>query len=244
MGVGTEERQLRLGRAAGRSAGRPPIVAVVDLNDRQRSTIDLARRPNPSPQCRSSRPSGRRTRTRPSAGSEISSTDDTSACPGPRRTNSTIAATASAGPSNTASAVPSAQLRAHPATPRRAASRRTESRKKTPCTRPCARTRMRSIGHVDTVTRTPSCPTFSKSSRRWAASPRRRRPRRGCARSSWPPSSTAPRSSRSRARATARPSRWRSPRPATSCSPPPRRRRTSAPTPRRRGSARGCWSPP
>jgi O-acetyl-ADP-ribose deacetylase len=51
--------------------------------------------------------------------------------------------TASGSPSNTASTVPSGWLAAHPATPRDAAARRTESRKKTPCTRPWARTRLR-----------------------------------------------------------------------------------------------------
>src|SRR4051812_35585828 len=58
---------------------------------------------------------------------------------------SSSADTASSSPSNTPSTVPSAQLRAHPATPRRAASRRTESRKKTPCTWPWARKCLRTV---------------------------------------------------------------------------------------------------
>jgi hypothetical protein len=77
----------------------------------------------------------------PCGSSRATSTRSTDARPGPARQNATSASTASSGPSKTASTVPSSQLRAHPATPRRAASRRTESRKKTPCTRPCARMR-------------------------------------------------------------------------------------------------------
>ena len=52
--------------------------------------------------------------------------------PGPARVKSTSAATASGGPSKTASTDPSPQLRTQPATPRRCASRRVLSRKKTP----------------------------------------------------------------------------------------------------------------
>jgi len=65
-------------------------------------------------------------------------------CPGPLRTNSTSASTSAATPSKTTQTVPSARFSAHPATPRRSASRRVDSRKKTPCTFPCATTRRRS----------------------------------------------------------------------------------------------------
>ena len=90
----------------------------------------------------------------PSGGSSAASIRSTAECPGLARQSSTIAATAASEPSNTASTVPSAQLRTQPATPRAAASRRTLSRKKTPCTRPCARTRRRTAGSdtIGTVT--------------------------------------------------------------------------------------------
>ncbi len=54
-----------------------------------------------------------------------------------------ICSTAGAGPSNTASTDPSPRLRTVPATPSRPASRRHDSRKPTPCTRPAIRTRRR-----------------------------------------------------------------------------------------------------
>ena len=51
----------------------------------------------------------------------------------------------SGSPSNTASTVPFGVLRTQPVTPRRSASSRVESRKKTPCTRPWATTRLRIV---------------------------------------------------------------------------------------------------
>ena len=50
-----------------------------------------------------------------------------------------------ARPRSTASTVPSDRFAAQPATPARSAARRTVSRKKTPCTRPWARTRLRTV---------------------------------------------------------------------------------------------------
>ena len=82
-----------------------------------------------------------------------------------------------------------------------------------------------------------------KSWQRSAGSRRRRPPPRGCATSCSPRSATAPRSSRSRAPATARRSRSRSRRPTACCWPPRRPPPPSAPTPRRRASGPGCWSP-
>jgi hypothetical protein len=79
----------------------------------------------------------------PSGGSGSTSSPETEALPGPARQKSTSADTASRGPSNTASTDPSPQLRTQPLTPRRSASRRVLSRKNTPCTRPVARTRLR-----------------------------------------------------------------------------------------------------
>ena len=73
---------------------------------------------------------------RPSGVSSNVCTSSTTAWAGPLRAQATIAATPSSGPSNTASTVPSGQLRTQPATPWRAASRRQVSRKKTPCTCP------------------------------------------------------------------------------------------------------------
>jgi hypothetical protein len=57
-----------------------------------------------------------------STGSPATSSEETSEEPGPERQNSTSASTASGSPSNTASTVPSEQLRAQPATPRADAS--------------------------------------------------------------------------------------------------------------------------
>ena len=54
----------------------------------------------------------------------------------------------SGSPSSTASTVPSERFAAQPATPSRAAARRSVSRKKTPCTRPWARTRLRTVMRV------------------------------------------------------------------------------------------------
>src|SRR5206468_6552090 len=73
---------------------------------------------------------------KPSGSSSKTSTRSTWACGGPSSANERSRATASGSPSNTASTVPSAVLCAHPATPCCSASRRSESRKKTPCTRP------------------------------------------------------------------------------------------------------------
>ena len=81
----------------------------------------------------------------PSAGSSSTSSSATSACPGPARHSAISRSTASPEPSKTASTVPSGRLRAEPATPASPAARRTESRKKTPCTRPWARTRLRTV---------------------------------------------------------------------------------------------------
>src|SRR5204862_408626 len=72
----------------------------------------------------------------PCGSSSSTSTRSTSALPGPERQNSTSASTASSSPSKIASTVPSPVFRTVPATPRRSASSRVESRKKTPCTRP------------------------------------------------------------------------------------------------------------
>ena len=65
----------------------------------------------------------------------------TSAPRGPLEQNATSASTASGAPSKTASTAPSRRLQTQPATPRRAASRRVLSRKKTPWTWPLTTTR-------------------------------------------------------------------------------------------------------
>src|SRR5688572_1399923 len=70
----------------------------------------------------------------PSGSSLLVVTRSTSAPRGPAEQNSTIASTPAGGPSNTASTAPSRRLHTHPATPRRAASRRVLSRKSTPWT--------------------------------------------------------------------------------------------------------------
>ena len=76
------------------------------------------------------------------------------ACPGPPRTNVDHRLDrVRRRPRRRPRPCPSGVLRAHPATPRRSASRRVESRKKTPCTRPCATTRRRVVSHADTVER-------------------------------------------------------------------------------------------
>src|SRR5439155_1105353 len=64
---------------------------------------------------------------------------------GPRRNHSTIESTRSESPSKTASTVPSGAFRTQPARPSDSARERASARKKTPWTRPLARTRMRFI---------------------------------------------------------------------------------------------------
>jgi hypothetical protein len=76
----------------------------------------------------------------PSGSSSLVVTSATAAPRGPREQNDTIASTSSGAPSNTASTAPSPRLRTHPATPRRSASRRVLSRKKTPWTWPLTTT--------------------------------------------------------------------------------------------------------
>src|SRR3954470_7143059 len=92
-------------------------------------------------------PTGRYSRTAnrdsPVGCSSVTRTDVTTARDGPTRHHATSRSTASAGPSNTASTSPSSVLRTHPCTPAAAASRRAESRKNTPCTRPSTTTRLR-----------------------------------------------------------------------------------------------------
>src|SRR4029079_1294524 len=80
---------------------------------------------------------------RPSGSSSWTSVASTRASGGPVRAKETSRSTASGSPSNTASTVPSEVLRAQPETPCRSASRRSESRKKTPWTLPWTTTRRR-----------------------------------------------------------------------------------------------------
>ena len=142
---------------------------------------------------------------------------------GPARAKSTSAATASGGPSNTASTVPSPQFRAQPETPRRSASRRTQSRKKTPCTRPWARTlrrtRTRPAGYRRRMTATLAGELEASGGAGAAPAHRHRAAARALV--------AALRHGRGelakRARATRRPSRSRSRSTATCCSPPRRR---------------------
>jgi hypothetical protein len=103
---------------------------------------------------------------RPSGVSSTTSTEATSALLGPRRQNSTSSSTAAGSPSNTASTVPSAVLRIHPDTPAASARRLAVSRKKTPCTRPLTRTRLRvrsySSSSYSDATPTPERPKTSE----------------------------------------------------------------------------------
>ena len=88
-------------------------------------------------------PSGPRSRTGPPAPRRPPRRPPRRAPRGPSRAKLTSASTASCSPSNTASTAPSGRLDTQPATPRDAACRRVESRKKTPCTRPLTTTRLR-----------------------------------------------------------------------------------------------------
>src|SRR5215212_7309332 len=84
-------------------------------------------------------------RVSPCGGSSTTSTAVTSAPSGPRCDQSIIASTAAGSPSKAASTDPSAAFRIQPVTPRKRASRRQVSRKKTPCTRPRTTTRRRIV---------------------------------------------------------------------------------------------------
>src|SRR4029453_12014852 len=79
----------------------------------------------------------------PRGSSQATWTSSTSAWPGPRLHHSTIDATRSSSPSNTASTDPSRLLRTHPPRPSDLARSRASARKNTPWTRPvtttCAR---------------------------------------------------------------------------------------------------------
>ena len=170
---GRGDRRARRGAAHGRAAARAgggarrgrrgpgrlrrPLVqppARVRRMDRR----GQARRHPRAPRRRgrssgSARPpaSARRSRSAPPGSPTARSTRSTSAPRGPCRAQSTIEDTASGLPSKTASTAPSERLQTQPVTPSREARRRVESRKKTPWTRPCTTTRLRTVSLIESV---------------------------------------------------------------------------------------------
>src|SRR6059058_1216378 len=134
--VGARQRLVRRrpGRARVRLAA--PFELVADAGAAQGPANRNTRVRNRYPTSKRARRSGSSSKT---------STRSTAAPLGPSRQSRTHDSTASASPSKTASRVPSARLRAQPATPRVAAARASAYRNPTPCTRPCTTTRRRSI---------------------------------------------------------------------------------------------------
>ena len=96
-----------------------------------------AHRQAPHGRARPTRASGPRSRPVPAPARRCTSTRSTFACRGPSCSQATRTSTRSAGPSTCACTVPSGAFDTQPRTPRARASSWQESRKNTPCTRPC-----------------------------------------------------------------------------------------------------------